>query len=56
MFPGLVFGPEVQVDLDGPDPPAAARAAVIEELVRHTLKHDANWRWSPLATSAWFVR
>jgi hypothetical protein len=41
-FAEIVFGPEVQVDLAGPNPPAAARAAVIEELIRRTVEQDEN--------------
>jgi len=30
------------IDLPGSDPPAAARAAVIEELIRRTVEQDEN--------------
>lgn len=42
MFPDLAFAPEVEVDLAGSNPPAAANARVTEELVLRTLKQDPN--------------
>ena len=37
MFPNMIFGPEVAASS-----PAAAQAAVIEELVRRTVEQDEN--------------
>jgi hypothetical protein len=42
MFPAMILAPPVMIDLPGSDPPAAARAAVIEELIRRTVEQDEN--------------
>jgi len=40
MFPDMIFAPPVTIDLAGSDPPAAAHAAVIEELIRRTVEEQ----------------